>query len=37
MANAGKLHDFPLVWNWIHTNFSPVANFGFFEVWERRR
>jgi hypothetical protein len=37
LGNAGTLPSFPLVWNWLHTSFSPVANFGFFEVWERRQ
>jgi hypothetical protein len=36
LGNAGTLRSFPLVWNWLHTSFSPVANFGFFEVWERQ-
>ena len=36
LGNAGTLREFPLVWNWLHASFSPVANFGFFEVWERR-
>jgi hypothetical protein len=36
MTEPGAIRMFPLVWNWLQTNFRPVANFGFFDIWEKQ-